>query len=118
MGTHKSNNEEKAGKVLTFQLPLTKDEVSTKNSKKGNSKAVSRLSERRKGVETRQVQSGFPHFILEEALQGRIAKRAYELFEQRGRQHGYDREDWYQAENDMLTQKDVEYKEEPGCKNS
>lgn len=27
-----------------------------------------------------------------------VAQKAYELFEQRGQQHGYDQEDWYQAE--------------------
>ncbi|MCA9473861.1 MAG: DUF2934 domain-containing protein [Nitrospira sp.] len=107
MRTQKSHNEGKASKVLPFQLPISKDGVSTTNSKKGNSKAVSRLVERRKGAEARQAQSGLPHFISEEALQGRIAKRAYELFEQRDRQHGYDREDWFQAEHDVLTQKDV-----------
>lgn len=107
MRTQKSHNEEKTSKVLPFQLPITKDGASTTNSKKGNSKAVSRLAERRKGTETRQAQSGLPHFISEEAVQERIAKRAYELFEQRDRQHGYDQEDWFQAENDVVTQQDV-----------
>lgn len=107
MRTQKSHNEEKTSKVLPFQLPITKDRASTTNSKKGNSKAVSRLAEHRKGAETRQAPSGLPHFISEEELQGRIAKRAYELFEQRDRQHGYDRDDWFQAENDLLAQKEV-----------
>ena len=30
-----------------------------------------------------------------------IARRAYELFEQRGRQHGHDIDDWLQAERDI-----------------
>ncbi len=107
MRTQKSHNEGKTSKVLPFQLPLTKDGASTTNSKKGNPKAVSRLAERRKGAKIRQAQSGLPHFISEEELQGRIAKRAYELFEQRDRQHGYDREDWFQAEHDVLTPKEV-----------
>ena len=28
----------------------------------------------------------------------KVADKAYELFERRGYQHGYDREDWFQAE--------------------
>ena len=34
-------------------------------------------------------------------LQVRIAKRAYELFEQRGGQDGYALEDWLQAEREI-----------------
>jgi len=35
-------------------------------------------------------------------LTERISRRAYELFEARGREHGYDREDWLQAETEIL----------------
>ncbi|OGX34051.1 MAG: hypothetical protein A3C36_04095 [Omnitrophica WOR_2 bacterium RIFCSPHIGHO2_02_FULL_52_10] len=28
----------------------------------------------------------------------KVRKKAYELFEQRGCQHGHDQEDWYEAE--------------------
>lgn len=35
-------------------------------------------------------------------LQERIRARAYELFEQRGRQEGFDQEDWAQAEAEVL----------------
>lgn len=38
-------------------------------------------------------------------LQARIARRAYELFEQRGREHGHDQEDWLRAEQDILGQR-------------
>lgn len=107
MRTQKSHNEEKTSKVLPFQFPITKDGASTTNSKKGNIKAVSRLAERRKGAKIRQAQSGLPHYISEEILHGRIEKRAYELFVQRGCQHGYDREDWFQAEHDVVAQQDV-----------
>ena len=31
-----------------------------------------------------------------------IARRAYELFEDRGREHGHDWEDWFQAESELL----------------
>jgi len=36
-----------------------------------------------------------------EELRARIAKRAYELFEQRGGQDGYALEDWLQAEREI-----------------
>jgi HSP20 family protein len=31
-----------------------------------------------------------------------IARRAYELFESRGREHGHDWEDWFRAESELL----------------
>jgi HSP20 family molecular chaperone IbpA len=31
-----------------------------------------------------------------------IARRAYELFEARGSEHGHDREDWFRAESELL----------------
>jgi len=37
-----------------------------------------------------------------EAVRGRIAKRAYELYEQRGRQEGQAVEDWLQAEQQLV----------------
>ena len=37
-----------------------------------------------------------------EVHQGRIAQRAYELFEQRGRQEGRALEDWLNAEGQLL----------------
>jgi len=36
-----------------------------------------------------------------EAYQGRIAQRAYELYEQRGRQEGWALEDWLNAEREL-----------------
>jgi len=35
-----------------------------------------------------------------EALQARIAARAYELYAQRGYQEGHDRDDWLEAERE------------------
>ena len=32
-----------------------------------------------------------------------IARRAYELFEARGSEHGHDCEDWFRAESELLT---------------
>ena len=37
-----------------------------------------------------------------EAHQGRVAQRAYELYEQRGRQDGGSLEDWLNAEHQLL----------------
>lgn len=34
----------------------------------------------------------------------RIAQRAYELYAQRGHAHGYDREDWLEAERQILSE--------------
>jgi hypothetical protein len=36
-----------------------------------------------------------------EADLGRICSRAYELYEQRGRVHGYDFDDWVKAESEV-----------------
>ena len=38
-------------------------------------------------------------------LQRRIARKAYELYEQRGRKHGHDREDWLEAERLILSER-------------
>ncbi len=110
MRTQSSNNEEKVSKVLPFQLPITKgtkDGAPTTNTKKGNLKTVSSLASRRKGALPKPSQPVSPLYTSEEELQARIAKRAYELYEQREWQHGYDREDWFEAEKDVLTQKGV-----------
>ena len=39
-----------------------------------------------------------------EAIRTRIEKLAYELYQQRGRQDGYDRQDWLEAERLTLTE--------------
>jgi outer membrane protein TolC len=40
-------------------------------------------------------------------LQEQIERRAYELYEQRGRIHGFDIDDWLQAENEVLDARDL-----------
>ena len=37
-------------------------------------------------------------------VRSRIAQRAYELYAQRGHAHGYDREDWLEAERQILNE--------------
>jgi hypothetical protein len=39
-----------------------------------------------------------------EALNERIARKAYELYEQRGWQHGHDLDDWLEAERMILAE--------------
>jgi DUF2934 family protein len=36
-----------------------------------------------------------------------IAVRAYQIFEQRGRHHGRDRDDWYEAEIQLIRERDA-----------
>lgn len=38
-----------------------------------------------------------------EELKRAIARRAYELFEARGRDHGHDLDDWFQAESELVS---------------
>ncbi len=37
-------------------------------------------------------------------LESAIRSRAYELYEERGRQDGFDQEDWFQAEAEVVAQ--------------
>ena len=40
-------------------------------------------------------------------LHQEIMRRAYELYEQRGRVHGFDLDDWLQAEDEILDERDL-----------
>ena len=42
--------------------------------------------------------------LADEIIRKRIAFRAYQIFEERGRLHGYDKEDWQQAESEILSE--------------
>ena len=46
-----------------------------------------------------------PRISSSEELQRDIAKRAYEMYERRGWNHGQDLSDWLEAEQQVLTQK-------------
>ena len=48
---------------------------------------------------------------LQEATTNRIAKRAYELFEIRGCQHGDDLGDWFRAESELLESVEIAARE-------
>jgi hypothetical protein len=45
--------------------------------------------------------TGKPNFNHPSATQDRIRQRAYELFQKRGGQHGFDIEDWLRAEAEL-----------------
>jgi HSP20 family protein len=51
---------------------------------------------------------------LEKAIQEAIAYRAYEHFSGRGRGHGHDLEDWFQAESDLAKPEGVQISEAGG----
>lgn len=38
-----------------------------------------------------------------------IAERAYEIYEERGGEHGHDQDDWFQAEGEVLPKLDVDW---------
>lgn len=40
--------------------------------------------------------------VMDEAMRERIQKRAYQLFEEGGGEHGHDLEHWIQAESEVL----------------
>jgi type II secretory pathway predicted ATPase ExeA/HSP20 family molecular chaperone IbpA len=51
-------------------------------------------------------------FDLASEIKDSIARRAFELFESRGFEHGHDREDWLRAESDILFNMPVDISEE------
>jgi HSP20 family molecular chaperone IbpA len=38
-----------------------------------------------------------------------IAQRAYEIYQSRGGEHGFDQDDWFKAEGELLPKLDVDY---------
>ena len=53
----------------------------------------------------REGEPGLRQRVLgDESIRSRIAIRAYQIFEERGRLHGYDKEDWRQAEDEILSE--------------
>lgn len=110
MKTQKSDNKGNASKVLAFQLPMTKNAARTTTSNAENNEKASsmgKLPGRKKDVKIRQIQPILSLVHSEEEFQTRISKRAYELYEQRGWQHGNDQADWFQAEKEVLIQRAI-----------
>jgi len=76
------------------------------HQKKAEIVKVIKTSQRNTNVENDQLTDPAdgtdPNFQYFEDLGTRIAKRAYELYEKRGRTHGKDFEDWLEAERQVL----------------
>lgn len=53
-------------------------------------------------VTSSNISSSKPSDGISERTKQEIRERAYELFEQRGAEHGHDVEDWTQAEAEVL----------------
>ena len=71
----------------------------TKTSQAVTSKTTTRNEE---PLETRGSSSIYEPVYTKE-INERIAKRAYELHQQRGYTHGFDFEDWLEAEREILS---------------
>jgi len=61
--------------------------------------------------ETRALNPGDAFFELSQGFNDLISRRAYELFELRGSEHGHDREDWVQAVSEILVDVPVDITE-------
>ncbi len=54
-------------------------------------------------AETASVQPKPPVAAADIDRYEQIRRRAYELYERRGRQHGYHEQDWFQAESELTS---------------
>jgi hypothetical protein len=104
MKSTKSDKEKLASKVPASSKPkgMSRTTPSIAGNKE-NSRTSSRPVRQENGAEVLHAVSGYSA-LSEEATQAQIAKRAYELYEQRGRQHGEDQADWFQAGKEVLAQ--------------
>jgi hypothetical protein len=105
MKNTKSDKEKLASKVPVSSNSKTKGVSRTTPSidgNKENSRTSSKPARQENGSEALHAVSGYS--ALSEATQAQIAKRAYELYEQRGWQHGDDQADWFQAAKEVLVQ--------------
>jgi HSP20 family protein len=62
-------------------------------------------------AEIRKLSIDPPFFELTREINELIARRAYELFESRGFEHGQDREDWLRAQSEILVNVPVDIME-------
>lgn len=114
MRSQKSDNEESPSKGSASRLPKSKMVVRTTKPKSGNkvkSHSLGQPVEPQNGAGTMHFPTEHSICLSEWELQERIAKRAYELYEQRGWQHGNDQADWFQAAKEVLTLNGVGKKE-------
>lgn len=92
-------------KKLTPQDSQKKVSIGSKVSKTVRSKPRTTnpsIVLREKNTKGRKMPSACFEDGLAEDIQAKIAERAHELFEQRGRVHGDDWEDWLNAENEFF----------------
>ncbi len=61
-----------------------------------------------------KIVSGNAMGALEESIQKAIAYRAYEIYQTKGRSHGHDIQDWFEAEHELLKPADVQITESAG----
>jgi hypothetical protein len=89
------------GAIGQFFPKMTKDDQSilTGGVMKQNAKtaAVKKTTARKKVIDA-QEHIDAQKSIKPEEFYTRVSSKAFELFERRGGQHGYDLEDWFQAE--------------------
>lgn len=72
--------------------------------KKEDGASPGRLAGSQKRTSAKSWQSQVGCAFPEADVKAHIARRAYELYEQRGWQHGHDLEDWTQAAREILGQ--------------
>lgn len=97
MTTKKSNGGEGTGPSPTRRTKT----ATTKNKERVSSPQGAK----RTGAVSRGPSKEERRIPTSEELQSDIAKRAYELYERRGWNHGEDLTDWLEAEQQILTQK-------------
>jgi hypothetical protein len=56
---------------------------------------------KREGLDRRRPKTWSPAAMVRDDRREDIARRAYEIFEWRGRANGHDLEDWFQAERQL-----------------
>jgi len=79
--------------------PETQAVVSGNNG--GAAVATAREKTTPNATETTSATVSKPNFNYTPEIQNRIRQRAYELYQQRGGQHGFDIEDWLRAEGEL-----------------
>lgn len=110
MRSKQSANESSTPKVSAFKTGKPKPAALTPKSedKHKRTPGVQAMSgEGKSAARVVQFPLDYNAHSSEVELQAQIAKRAYELYEQRGRQHGNDLGDWLQAAREYLAQKDA-----------
>lgn len=99
-GTTRSRTKKATGStdnpVVTPETPAQTTENRASNAGNGGGAAVALAREK-----TPEILRTTPNFNYSPDVQDRIRRRAYELFQQRGGQHGFDVQDWLKAESEF-----------------